>query len=135
MDSANDLVRFLEGRWENVSFEIAPGRPVKREAYDETMAIKDRDTITITAHGYRDGEDVTKDMLLRARGDQVELSQGSFSAKGTREDQVYSLRGEYGGKEFRFRLYTLGDRYVFHREIWSGGKIEQVDMSYLVRKE
>lgn len=133
-ETVNELVRFLEGRWENVSFEIAPGKPVKREAYDETMAVKDGETITITAHGYRDAQDATKYMLLRVRGEQVEMSQGTFSAKGTREDQVYSLRGEHGGKEFRFRLYALDDRFIFHREIWSGGKIEQVDMSYLVRK-
>jgi hypothetical protein len=34
--AANDLVSFLAGRWDNVSFEIADGKAGKREAYPET---------------------------------------------------------------------------------------------------
>jgi hypothetical protein len=29
----------------------------------------------------------------------------------------------------------MGDKYVFHRETWMGGKVEQVDMSFLVRRK
>lgn len=131
----NDLVQFLSGKWDNVSFEIADGKDVKREAYPETMVIKDSDTITITAHGFMDGKDLTKDMQLVVRGDDVSMAQGDFSAKGKREGNVYSLKSEYKGSEFRFRLYAMGDKYVFHRETWKGGKIEQIDMSYLLRKK
>ena len=130
----NDLVKFLTGKWDNTSFEISSGIPIKKEEYPETMIVKDADTLTITAHGYRDGKDLTKDMRLEVRGKKVTMSQGSFKATGTREDSVYSLRGEFEGEEYRFRLYTLGDKYVFHRETWKDGKIRQVDMSYLVRK-
>jgi hypothetical protein len=56
---ANELVQFLSGKWDNVSFEIADGKPIKREAYPETMVIKDPHTLTITAHGFRDGKDLT----------------------------------------------------------------------------
>ena len=130
----NDLVQFLSGKWQNVSFEVADGKPIKREAYPETMVIKDADTITITAHGFRDGKDLTKDMRLEVHGNRVTMKQGDFKAEGTREGSVYSLKGAYADSEFRFRLYTMGDKYVFHREVWKAGNIQQVDMSYLVRQ-
>jgi hypothetical protein len=129
----NDLVKFLTGKWDNVSFEISDGKPVKREEYPETMIAKDSDTLTITAHGYKDGKDLTKDMYLKVRGKAVTLQQGDFTATGTREDSVYTLKGLSKGAEYRFRLYTLGDKYVFHRETWKDGKIQGIDMSYLVR--
>jgi hypothetical protein len=131
---ANDLVSFLVGKWDNVSFEIADGKEIKREAYPETMVVKDFHTLTITAHGYRDGKDLTKDMRLELDGENVTMSQGSFKAIGTREGNVYNLKGNYQDLEFRFRLYTMGDKYVFHRETWKDGKVQQMDMSYLTRK-
>lgn len=131
---ANELVKFLAGKWDNVSFEISNGKPVHKEEYSETMTIKDADTITITAHGYRDGKDLTKDMHLEVHADQVVMSQGLLSSTGTREDNVYSFRGVHEDVEFRFRIYALGDKFVFHRETWKEGKIQQLDMSYLVRK-
>jgi hypothetical protein len=133
-ENPNDLVSFLAGKWDNVSFEVADGKPIKREAYPETMVVKDADTLRITAHGFRDGKDLTKDMRLEVQGNEVTMVQGSFSAKGTREGNVYSLKGKWEDTEFRFRLYTMGDKYVFHRETWKDGKIQQMDMSYLIRK-
>lgn len=133
--NANDLVNFLEGKWENVSFEVSEGSPIKKEQYPETMVIKDKDTLTITAHGYRDGKDLTKDMTLELRGNAIKMKQGKFEASGKREDNVYSLKADFEGLQYRFRLYTLSDKYVFHRETWKDGKIRQVDMSYLVRKK
>jgi hypothetical protein len=130
----NDLVKFLDGKWDNISFEISNGKPVKKEEYPETMLIKDADTITITAHGIRDGKDITKDMELEVSGKNVTMRQGPFKATGTREDSLYSMVGVFEGTEYRFRLYTLGDKYVFHRETWKDGKIQQIDMSYLIRK-
>lgn len=131
---SNDLVGFLAGDWDNVSFEITDAKPVKRDAYAESMVVKDFDTLTITARGFRDGKDLTKDMRLEVRDYHVTLSQGSFVAKGIREGNVYSVRGTEDGIEYRFRLYALGDKYVFHREQWKNGAIIQMDMSYLVRK-
>jgi hypothetical protein len=129
----NDLVSFLQGKWDNVSFEIENDRAVKREAYPETMVIKDEKTLTITAHGFRDGKDVSKDMTLEINGNEVLMTQGPFRAVGRRENNVYSLKGTIKGLEMRFRLYTMGDKYVFHREIWKDGKCTQIDMSYLTR--
>ncbi len=73
-------------------------------------------------------------MHLEVRGKKVTMSQGTFKATGIREDAVYSMKGIFEGTEYRFRLYTLGDKYVFHRETWKDGKIQQIDMSYLIRK-
>jgi len=134
-DTPNDLVKFLAGEWEDVSFEISDGKPVKRESYLETMIVKDKDTLTITAHEYRDGKDLTKDMHLEVRGQQALMSQGSDTLKGKREGNVYYFKTKDKDKEFRLRLYTMGDKYVFHREIWSNGEIQQMDMSYLLRKK
>jgi hypothetical protein len=133
-EEPNDLVKFLAGEWENVSFEISDGKPVKRESYLETMVVKDKDTLTITAHEFKDGKDLTKDMHLIVRGRHATLSQGTFIAKGKRHGNVYCFEGKENGKKYRLRVYTMGDKYVFHREIWSNGEIQQMDMSYLCRK-
>lgn len=78
----NTLVKFLSGKWDNVSFEISDKKPIKKEQYPETMVIKDADTLTITAHGFRDRKDLTKDMRLEVRGDKVVLSKGDFKVSG-----------------------------------------------------
>ncbi len=132
---ANDLVRFLSGKWQNTSFEVAVDKPIKKEQYNETMVVKDEHTLTITAHDFRDGKDLTKDMNLILIGEEIRMEQGDFSASGKREGNVYSLSGNYKGTEYRFRLYTMVNKYVFHREMWKNGEIEQIDMSYLVRQK
>lgn len=76
------------------------------------MFPKDADTLVITAHGFKKGQDLTKDMRLEVKGNQVTVGQESFKASGTREDAVYSLKGVVDSTEYRFRLYTLGDKYV-----------------------
>ena len=131
----NDIVDFLAGKWDNVSFEISDGKDIKREAYPETMVVKDRDTLTITAHGFRDGKDVSKDMQLILLGNDITMAQGDFKASGKREGNLYTLKGQYKDTELRFRLYALGDKYVFHRETWKAGSMTQIDISYLVRKK
>lgn len=134
-DGPNDLVKFLAGEWEDVSFEISDGKPVKRESYLETMLVKDKDTLTITAHEYRDGKDLTRDMHLVVRGHYALMSQGESICKGHREGNVYYFKDKEKDKEYRIRLYTMGDKYVFHREIWVNGQIQEMDMSYLLRKK
>ena len=132
--NANTLVSFLEGKWHNHSILLSDNNPVKKEDYKETMSIKNDSTITITAHGYKDGKDLTRDMILIVKSDSVTMQQGKFIAKGTREGNVYHLKGYAGDKEYRFRLYTMGDKYVFHNEVWANGEIEMINMSYLARE-
>ncbi|WP_412471909.1 hypothetical protein [Halobacteriovorax sp. RT-1-4] len=131
----NPLVGFLIGEWDNISFEISNGKEVKREVYPETMVGKSEHVITITAHGFRDGKDLTKDMCLEVKGEKVIMSQGPFRAEGIVKGNVYYLEGKHEDMIFKFRLYTMGDKYVFHRETWKNGNIQQMDMSYLVRKK
>ena len=133
-DKANSLVSFLVGDWDNVSFEIADNKPIKKEAYSESMRLKDRDTLTITAHAFREGQDLTREMTLEVRGKHARMKQGDFSACGRRVNNLYCLEGKEKGKIYRFRLYTLGDKYVFIREICNERRVEKVDLSYLTRK-
>lgn len=130
----NSLVAFLEGKWHTFTFSVRNGVPVSQGDYHETMEIKDQDTLVITAHALKDGEDVTKEMTLSLDGDIITMKQDDFTATGTKEGNVYYLTGNYGGAEYRFRLYTIGDKYVFHSEKWTAGILEQIDMSYLERE-
>lgn len=131
---ANELVSFLEGTWHDYTVYMAKGTPVDRQNYTETMSIKNDSTLTITAHNYKDGKDVTRDMILVIDNDNVVMRQGNFEATGRREGNAYSLTGYADNKEYRFRLYMMGDTYIFHSETWGDGNIEAMNMSYLVRE-
>lgn len=131
---ANEIVSFLEGKWHNYSYILSNGKPVAKQDYKETMRIKNDSVITITAHNFKDGKDLTHDMILILKNDSIVMQQGSFTATGTREGNVYYLKGFAQGKEYRFRLYTMGDKYIFHNEVWADGKIEMMNMSYLIRE-
>ena len=132
--NANQLVSFLEGKWHNYSTFISDNSAVKQENYKETMRIKNDTTITITAHEFKDGEDLTRDMVLIIDSGKVVMKQGDFMATGKYEGNVYYLKGYAGDKEYRFRLYTMGDKYVFHNEVWVNGEIEMINLSYLERE-
>lgn len=134
-NSPNELVRFLKGNWHTFSYSVANGQPIEEQDYHETMVIKNDSTLTITAFEYLDGQDITRDMILVVGSDRVVMRQGSFEAVGHKEGNAYYLKGFHGEIEYRFRLYTLADKYVFHREVWNDGKITHIDMSYLLRKE
>lgn len=131
---ANEIVSFLSGEWHNFSYFIAENEPVQQQDYRETMAIKNDSTLMITAHEYKEGNDLTRDMTLLINKDIITMRQGDFSATGSREGNVFYLKGDSGGKEYRFRLYLLGDKYIFHSEVWAGGKMEMMNMSYLLRE-
>lgn len=132
--NANQLVSFLEGKWHNYSILISNNSAVNQEDYKETMRIKNDTTITITAHEYKDGKDLTRDVVLIIDNDKVVMKQGDFIATGEYEGNVYYLKGYAGDKEYRFRLYAMGDKYVFHNEVWANGIIEMINMSYLERE-
>lgn len=131
---ANEIVSFLEGKWHNYSIYLSNGNPINQQDYKETMSIKNDSTLTITAHNYKDGKDLTKDMILIIRNGRVIMQQDNFIATGTQDGNVYYLKGSIDNKEFKFRLYTMGDKYIFHSEVWVDGKIEMMNMSYLLRE-
>ena len=80
--NANQLVSFLEGKWHNYSTFISDNSAVKQENYKETMRIKNDTTITITAHEFKGGEDLTRDMVLIIDSGKVVMKQGDFVATG-----------------------------------------------------
>jgi hypothetical protein len=131
---ANEIVSFLEGKWHNYSIIISESNAIEKQDYKETMSIKNDTTLTITAHNYKDGNDITRDMILIVNDDKVIMQQGNFKATGTCDGNVYYLKGYYEDKEYRFRLYTMLDKYIFHNEVWVNGKIEMMNMSYLLRE-
>jgi len=130
----NELVGFLAGEWDDVGVDVETGKPIRHDGYPETMVVKDADTLTITAHGFRDGKDLTKDMRLVVRGQDITLEQGGTSISGHKDGNTYVLVGRDPDGEYRLRLYTLGDKYVFIRELWKNGTAQEVDMSYLTRR-
>lgn len=132
-EGANEIVSFLEGQWHNYSIVVLNSKPINKHDYRETMSIKNDTTLTITAHKYKEGEDLTRDMILVINDEKVVMQQGDFKATGTRDGNVYYLKGYFEDKEYRFRLYTMGNKYIFHNEVWVDGKIEMMNMSYLVR--
>jgi len=131
---ANEIVEFLEGTWVTRDVTVTAGEEVKVEEYEEVMRVKDFETVRITAVGIDKGKDVTRDMVIRLVGDRVVLSQRDFSAEGVKNGNFVSLRGAYGDLVYDFRLYLLGDRYVFEKDVWRGSKIVEVQMSYLLRR-
>jgi hypothetical protein len=131
---ANEIVTFLEGNWHNYSIYVSDSARINKQDYKETMRIKNDSTLTITAYNYKDGKDLTRDMILKIKNDSIVMQQGNFIAKGVREGNVYFLKGYHADKEYRFRLYTMSDKYVFHNEVWADGKIEMMNMSYLLRE-
>jgi len=131
---ANEIVEFLEGTWVTRDVTVIANEEVKVEEYEEIMKVKDSETITITARGIDKGKDVTRDMVIRLVGDKVVLSQRDFSAEGVKKGNFVSLRGASGDLLFDFRLYLLGDKYVFQKDVWRGSKIVEVQMSYLLRE-
>jgi hypothetical protein len=125
----NDIVDFLAGKWDNVSFEISDGKDIKREAYPETMVLKHRDTLTITAHGFRDGKDVSKDMQLILQNNDIMMAQGDFKASGKREGNKPGDNGKNVSKQHCLCLQScrgfgcgLDVSYVRASRRWSGTK-------------
>ncbi len=133
--NANELVKFLEGKWHNHSYIIENDKEVVAHDYKETMEIVDSVNLSITAHGIKNGENLTKGMTLIVQKDSVTMKQGPFEARGIKEGNVYYLTGNYKAQEYRFRLYTMGDKYIFHSETWHNGKIQSMNMSYLTRQK
>ena len=133
-ESPNELLSFLEGKWHNYTTTISGGRQVNKTDYKETMHIKNDSTLTITAHKYKNGQDLTRDMTFIFDRDSVVMKQGGFKASGIRKSNVYYLKGIAGDKTYLFRLYTMRNKYVFHSETWSGDRITSINMSYLLRE-
>lgn len=60
----NELVSFLIGKWDNITFEITANKLVKKEEYSETMVGKSEHVLAITAHGFKDGKGTVKGTFI-----------------------------------------------------------------------
>lgn len=129
----NELVQFLEGSWKNTSVEVDLDKPMQKNTFMESRRKKGLDTITITSRNEMTGQELTKDMQLIVRGKEIKLRQGSFMATGSRQGNMYLLSGRLDDREYYFRLYLMEDKFIFHREIWSDGHVQHVDISCLER--
>jgi hypothetical protein len=130
---ANDLIKALEGRWINSGIGLIDGAPVGTDNFIEILAAKDEHTLSIKCEGLRTEVASASDWRIELIGDDVSMDQGSYVAKGRRQNNVCTLVGYDEGKEIRHRIVVLGDKVAFLREIWSDGKAIQIDFSYLVR--
>ena len=131
----NELIRFLDGIWTTRDIALTPDKEVKITEYREVMKMKDSETITITAFGIDKGKDITRDMTMKLEGNKVTMSQRDFSAKGTKNGNLVSLRGTYQNQTFDFRLYLMEDKYIYQKDVWEDNKVVEVQMSYLQRLE
>lgn len=129
----NELVQFLEGKWINTNVEVHLDLPLSKKTLRETRRKKGMDSITITSLDSDTGKEIVKDLQLIVRGNEIKMRQGSFMAKGTKKGNVYLLNGRLDNKEYFFRLYLMEDKFVFHREIWMDGRVQNLDISCLER--
>lgn len=128
----NEIIRFLNGTWKARDVLITADKDTQNKEYTEIMKIKDADTLTITAVGYDDGRDLTRDLTIEL-GKGVVMRQGTFTANGTKDANCISLEGFQDSRTYRFRLYLLGDKFIFQRDVIDSGNLVEAQMSYLTR--
>ena len=128
----NEIIRFLIGAWKTNDVMVSVNKEVQTKSYTEAMKIKNQDSVTITAYGYDNGKNLTRDMTIEM-GDQVTLRQGNFFASGHMHANAVTLRGAQDGRQYEFRLYFMEDKFIFQRDVLEKGKIVEAQMSYLER--
>jgi hypothetical protein len=129
----NEIVQFLEGEWWNVDITITAESGVKLNEYREMMVVKDDQTLTVTAFKIKEGKDVTKDITIKMAGDSVTLAQEGFEARGVKTGNFVKLSGASGEFSIEFRLYLMGDAYIYQKDVRKGDDVIESQMSYLQR--
>ena len=129
----NEIVQFLEGEWWNVDITVTEESGVRLNEYRELMVIKDDQTLTVTAFKIKEGQDVTKDITIKMAGDSVTLAQEGFEAHGVKTGNFVSLSGTSGEFVIEFRLYLMGDTYVYQKDVRKGDEVIESQVSYLER--
>lgn len=74
---ANDLVKSLEGKWDNFGIGICDGEPVARENFTEILTIKGEHTLSIRCEGFSEGVVSASEWRIELIGDKVSMDQGS----------------------------------------------------------
>ncbi len=133
-DKPNEILAFLEGRWVCEDRVFAPGRAPVVHRYEETIAIKDTETLSITAEGLKDTP-ITKDMSISVAEGQVTMGQGDFTATGKiHGNRVLLFNDGYLDRQYEIRLYLMGDTYLYHMDTLKEGDVITSQTSYLKRK-
>lgn len=146
---SNDLIKALEGKWNNFGISLVDGMPVGTEQFIEILSIQDEHNLSIQCEGLQENVISAQKWSIELIGDQISMDQGTYLAKGFRENNLYKLVGIDQGKEFRHQIYVLGDKIIFLRETWEQEKacavasrnvsleklwrVTQIDFSYLVK--
>ena len=128
----NEIIRFLSGKWKTNDITVSANKEVQPRDYIEAMKIKNQDSVTITAFGYDDGKNLTRDMTIEM-GDQVTLQQGNFFARGQKHGNAVTLNGSQDSRQYIFRLYLMEDKFIFQRDVIEKGNVVEAQMSYLER--
>lgn len=129
----NEIVSFLEGTWWNVDINIGRDGAVTLNEYREEMVVADPQTLTVTAFKIKAGEDVTKNITISVEGDSVVLAQDNFAARGIRRGNHIELTGSFENFDIVFRLYLMGDTYIYQKDMYEAGEVVHSQMSYLRR--
>ena len=134
MNRENAIVSFLQGKWHCDNIEITP-QGVNRSSYEETMTIKDANTLSITAHDFRDGEDLKKDMRIEVDGEEVVMSQGDFTAKGTYfGNRAQLVNPDYQGHRIEIHLRFIADTFIYQMDVLKEDDVVRCQFSYLNRQ-
>lgn len=130
----NVILKFLEGNWTCEDTLYISGKAPVINRYDETMAIKDKDTLMITAYGLKDTP-ITKDMIIAITDDNVTMRQGDFTATGKiRGNRVVLVNNDFQSRDYEIRLYLMADTYLYQMDTFEDGLIISAQTSYLKRK-
>ena len=126
------IMDYLIGDWHCKSV-LTDDQGIREEAYKETIIKKDCDTLSITAFGIREGENVTKPMVFKEKGDDIYMIQGDFEARGKATKNALYLIGQNDNKTYNFRLYFLKNVFLYQMEAIQNGKILSTNASFLTR--
>lgn len=131
---ANPIIQFLEGTWTARNTMITDDR-VNHDTYDETITIKDAETVSITAHGVNDGKDITREMTIRVHDNTLTLKQGDYEARGTlKNNHATLLTKNYQGKDFETRITLMDNTYIYQMDVYQNETCIMSQMSHLTKK-
>lgn len=130
----NPIITFLEGKWTAHNTMITDDR-VNHDTYDETITIKDADTVSITAHGVDDGKDITREMTISLDGETLTLKQGDYEAVGVfKNNHAHLHTKNYQGKDFDTRIMLLNNTYIYQMDVYEHDTCIMSQMSHLIKK-
>lgn len=130
----NEIIKYMSGNWDAQDIMIDQQGNVSTDEYKEQIRIKDHETTEITANGIQGGKVITRDMKISMVGG-LTLSQGYVTLKGEKKENSLVFRGSDQGNTYEIRLCMFPKSFSFQRDVWNNGKVVEVQMSHVRRKE